>query len=131
MPTDPLPNAKLILIVDDDDLVRTFYRDALESDGYRVHGVADAAEGRQWIAAQRPDLILLDIRMPDGNGLDFCEWVLSQKGLERTRVIVNSAAADDETVGSALELGAAQFLRKPISVQALKDAVGRVLRPPA
>lgn len=114
------------LIVDDDEHLRGLLTLGVEDLGYAAHAAENTLKAREWLASRVPDLILLDIMMPDGNGLDFCRWLKQQPRLAGVPIIVSSALKDEETVQDALELGAADYLRKPFTMQALREKVERV-----
>ncbi len=110
----PLP---IIAVVDDEDLIRSWLDDHLSAAGYRVCTAASCAEGIQCIRESRPALMLLDLRLPDGSGLD----VLSKA---RTIdpdliVVIVTAFGDVETAVQAVKAGAYHFLQKPIDLDDL------------
>jgi two-component system, OmpR family, KDP operon response regulator KdpE len=100
--TDPRP---LVLVVDDEPQMRKFVRITLEANGYRVIEAATAAEGIQQANAYTPDAVLLDLGLPDGDGLDVTkrlrEWssvpilIISARGQEDVKVQVLDGGADD------------------------------------
>lgn len=120
----------LILIVNDDDDLRDVFGDDLEQEGYRVHAVADTAAAREWLSANRPNLVVLDVMMPDGNGLDLCRWIRSTPDLAKVPVILYSGIKDDETIGLALELGAVDFLKKPVHFKVFNKTIEQWLNKP-
>jgi CheY-like chemotaxis protein len=117
-----------ILVVDDSALIRTMLCDALVDDGYHVSEAANGQEALDEIAESCPDVILLDIEMPEMDGI---EVLLSLKAQEETRgisvIVVTSHARDDKVVG-ALELGATDFISKPFSHSVVRARVRNVLR---
>jgi DNA-binding response OmpR family regulator len=117
----------LILIVDDEEDWRKVLDKILKGDGYQVYSVPSAAAAREWLAANRPNLIILDIMMPDGNGLDLCRWIRSKPELAKIPIILNSGIKDDETIGYALELGAVDFLKKPVDWKTFRKTIQRWL----
>ena len=123
------PNS-LILVVDDDEDWSETLRVVLEKAGYRVHVASSSASAQAWLSSNRPDAILQDIMMPDGNGLDLCRWIRAQQGLEKTPIIINSGIKDDETIEEALEFGATSFLRKPAEIKEIIKAVQKCLGKP-
>jgi DNA-binding response OmpR family regulator len=114
------------LIVDDDDNLRGLLQLGAEEAGYAAETAKDTVAAKAWLQANVPDLILLDIMMPDGNGLDLCRWVRSQERLAKVAVIITSALKDEETEQDALELGAVDFLRKPFTMDGLKEKLERL-----
>ncbi|RMF95131.1 MAG: sigma-54-dependent Fis family transcriptional regulator [Gammaproteobacteria bacterium] len=125
--------APQILVVDDEADIRTLIDEILSDEGYRVETAADAAEARQRMNAGRPDLVLLDIWMPDVDGITLLnEW--SQEGRPACPVVMMSGHGTVETAVEATRLGAADFVEKPLSLQKLLRTVERALenrgRPP-
>lgn len=94
-----------ILLIEDDDQIRRFLRPTLAADNYRLHEAVTAAEGVAQAAARQPDLVLLDLGLPDGDGLTVIgsirEWssmpilVISARGQERDKIAALDAGADD------------------------------------
>lgn len=114
-----------ILVVDDETSIREVLRDVLEDEGYAVHLSADAASAREAFSPQRFDLILLDIWMPDVDGISLLkEW--HQAG-NTTPVVMISGHGTVETAVEAIQLGAYDFLEKPLSTGKLLVTVNRAL----
>ncbi len=118
--------APQILVVDDEADIRTLIDEILSDEGYRVETAADAAEARQRMSASRPDLVLLDIWMPDVDGISLLhEW--SRDGSPACPVVIMSGHGTVETAVEATRLGAADFVEKPLSLQKLLRTVERAL----
>ncbi len=114
--------AKNILVVDDEIGIRELLSDILNDEGYSVTTAENAAAARQCIAEESFDLILLDIWMPDTDGVTLLkEWGASK--VLTCPVIMMSGHATIETAVEATRFGALAFLEKPISMQRLLDAV--------
>lgn len=117
----------LVLIVDDDEEMREVFAVAMRSFGYEVESVPDTVQARSRLEKDPPvSLILSDVMMPDGNGLDFCRWVRAHARLKATPIILCTGLKDEETMRDALELGAVDFVRKPTSMAALKEKIDRL-----
>ncbi len=115
-----------ILVVDDEQDIRTLIEEILTDEGYRVSSAGDAGEARQLISKQMPDLILLDIWMPDTDGITLLkEW--SAGGQFDCPVVIMSGHGTVETAVEATRLGAADFIEKPVSIAKLLRIVGNVL----
>ncbi|MDJ0926400.1 MAG: sigma-54 dependent transcriptional regulator [Gammaproteobacteria bacterium] len=119
-------NAPQILVVDDEADIRTLIDEILSDEGYRVTTAADGAEARRSMSAGAPDLVLLDIWMPDVDGITLLnEW--SRDGRPACPVVVMSGHGTVETAVEATRLGAADFVEKPLSLQKLLRTVERAL----
>jgi DNA-binding response OmpR family regulator len=117
--------AKTILVVDDKASVRNLVREVLESDGFRV---VLAVDGRQALFAARqekPDLILLDIMMPEVDGYEFIRQYRKER---ETPIILLTARMDEMDKVLGLELGADDYITKPFSMKELLARVRAVLR---
>ena len=112
----------LILIVEDEPALRELMKVAL-GPGYRFVEAGDLAEALELVRARVPDVVLLDLMLPGGTGLDLLRAVRSERELAGVRVVVVSAwqSADDRR--GALEQGADGFLGKPFSVDELSAIV--------
>jgi DNA-binding NtrC family response regulator len=120
-----------ILVVDDELGIRDLLFEILNDEGHQVELAENAAQARNARAAARPDLVLLDIWMPDTDGVTLLkEW--ASTGLLNMPVIMMSGHATIETAVQATRIGALAFLEKPITMQKLLKAVDQGLaRKPA
>ncbi len=118
----------LVFIIDDDDSMRELAQVICRQMNLKTHEVGDTVAARKWLDANVPSLILLDIMMPDGNGVEFCKWIRGQEGLKETPVIVASALKEEETIQDAFDMGASDFLSKPFNIAAFKEKVGRFVK---
>ena len=123
-----------VLVVDDEADIRALIKDILSDEGYRVTGAADAKEARAARAARRFDLILLDIWMPDTDGITLLrEW--SDAGELNCPVVIMSGHGTVDTAVEATRLGAFDFVEKPLSlakllrtVEAALESAGKQMR---
>ncbi len=119
-------NAAHVLVVDDEPDIRELVKDILEDEGYRVSTAAGGAGAREALRAARPDLILLDIWMPDIDGITLLkEWI--EVDQLPCPVIMMSGHGNVETAVEATRLGAYDFLEKPLSMAKLLITVERAL----
>lgn len=119
--------AKEILVVDDEIGIRELLSEILFDEGYQVHLAENAAQARDFRNRQAPDLVLLDIWMPDTDGVTLLkEWVVH--GLLTMPVIMMSGHGTIETAVEATRIGAADFLEKPVALQKLLDTVAKAIR---
>jgi DNA-binding NtrC family response regulator len=117
--TDNMAN---ILVVDDELGIRDLLSEILFDEGHQVELAENAAQAREARQRMRPDLVLLDIWMPDTDGVSLLkEWVSS--GLLNMPVIMMSGHATIDTAVEAVRIGAQAFLEKPITLQKLLKAV--------
>src|SRR5947209_2959311 len=118
-----------ILVVDDEVGIRELLSEILEDEGHQVALAESAADARRVRERARPDLVLLDIWMPDTDGITLLkEWAAS--GQLTMPVIMMSGHATIETAVEATRIGALDFLEKPIALQRLLTTVKRPLRHP-
>jgi DNA-binding NtrC family response regulator len=115
-----------ILVVDDEADIRGLLSEILTEEGYEVEAAADAASARRACVRQEPDLVLLDIWMPDMDGITLLrEW--SEKHSLRCPVVMLSGHGTVETAVEATRLGAFDFVEKPLSIAKLLRTVERAL----
>jgi two-component system KDP operon response regulator KdpE len=111
-----MPEGPVVLIVDDEAQIRRFLRISLESNGFRVHEATTGAQGLAQAALVRPDAVILDLGLPDDDGLSILkrlrEW-------SRVPVVVLSVRDSDTDKVSLLDAGADDYLTKPFSVDEL------------
>lgn len=119
--------ARQLLVVDDEIGIRELLRDILQDEGYHVRLAENAAEAREWRQKNRPDLVLLDIWMPDCDGISLLkEW--GNSGLLTMPVVMMSGHGTIDTAVEATKIGAFDFLEKPIALQKLLKTVNAALK---
>ena len=114
-----------IVVVDDQELVRTGLRALAERDG-DIAVTGEAATGRTGLSRVRelhPDVVLMDIRMPEMDGLEATRRILADPGLREVRVLVLTTFDEDEHVFEAIRAGAAGYLLKDVSPADLRRAI--------
>lgn len=115
-----------ILVVDDDREILTLLSKYLSQQGYSVHEAASLKEMRDRLSAMEPDLIVLDIMLPDGSGLDECS-AMRREG-RRVPVILLTAMQEDVDRIIGLEMGADDYMGKPFNPRELVARIKAVLR---
>ena len=108
--------AKTVLIVEDNELNMKLFRDLLEAHGYQTSGTSNGFEALDLVRKLRPDLILMDIQLPEVSGLEVTKWLKEDDDLKAIPVIAVTAFAmkgDEERIR---EGGCEAYLSKPISV---------------
>ncbi len=119
--------ARQILVVDDEIGIRELLRDILQDEGYQVKLAENAAEAREYRQQIRPDVVLLDIWMPDCDGITLLkEW--SNTGMLTMPVVMMSGHGTIDTAVEATRIGAFDFLEKPIALQKLLKTVTAALK---
>jgi len=114
-----------VLIVEDEKEIRRFLRTALESEGLRVYDAETLQRGLIEAATRKPDLVILDLGLPDGDGIDF---IRDYRQWSQTPVIVLSARSDEQDKIAALDAGADDFLGKPFGIGELQARLRVALR---
>jgi DNA-binding response OmpR family regulator len=120
---------KHLLVIDDEADLVTLLESRLKHSGYEVSSAGSAAEGVAAARSNRPDLILLDVSLPDSDGFDVCKRLRSDASTRRIPVIMLTArgTATDEVLG--LELGADDYVTKPYDYRVLETRIKRLLQP--
>jgi CheY-like chemotaxis protein len=120
---------KKILVVDDDKIIVETIVQALEEDeyGYEMISASDGFEAGLQVNHFKPDLLILDIMMPDINGYEVCQKIKSNPETKDTKIIVLSAYLDDEAFTQMKEHGADACFSKPLPLEQLKFEVAKLL----
>jgi len=117
-----------ILMIEDDQRLSDMVSDYLSSHGMQVSSVTTLAQGRQWLAQHTCDVLLLDLMLPDGDGLDMCRALRADSRTQHLPMLMLSARGEstDRVVG--LEIGADDYLPKPFEPRELLARVRALLR---
>ena len=118
---------KKILIVEDNELNMKLFHDLLEVHGYTILQTKDGREALQLARERRPDLILMDIQLPEVSGLEVTKWIKADDDLKSIPVIAVTAFAmkgDEEKIRSG---GCEAYIAKPISVNSFLETIQTVL----
>ena len=116
-----------VVVIEDEPQIRRFVRAALEAEGWQVHEADTAKKGLTEAGTRKPDLLVLDLGLPDGDGLDVIRDV---RGWSSVPIIVLSARSDEADKIAALDAGADDYLTKPFGVGELLARVRANLRRP-
>jgi len=114
-----------VLVVDDEERIRSALRGILSDEGFRVVDTGDAPAVMDLIARESPAIVLLDVWMPDMDGIELLRRIKSEQ--PRVLVIMISGHANIQSAVAATKLGAADFLQKPFSVSGLLASIARAL----
>ncbi|RNL18244.1 sigma-54-dependent Fis family transcriptional regulator, partial [Xanthomonas vasicola pv. vasculorum] len=115
------------LIVEDDEDVARMLAALVAREGHRVSTCATLVDARRALAISPPDLMLLDVHLPDGSGFELLE--AAQASTHDIEVVLITGQASLETSIRALRLGAADYLVKPVQPQQLRHLLSRLMRP--
>jgi DNA-binding response OmpR family regulator len=118
----------VIAALDDEADILELLRVNLKKSGFRFEGFQDADGLYRYLQREKPDLILLDLMLPDADGLDVCRYLRKNEGLAHIPVIMLTARGDESDKILGLELGADDYLTKPFSVKELIARIHAVLR---
>jgi DNA-binding response OmpR family regulator len=117
--------ARTILVVDDEPTLREAVVDALETEGYRVVAAADGRDALARFRTERPDLILLDLMLPELSGVEVCRIIRAESAVPIVMLTARDAEVD-KIVG--LELGADDYVTKPFSLRELTARIRAIFR---
>ena len=122
------PRKQRVLIVEDNEMNIKLFRDLLEAHGYETMQTKDGLEALKMARARRPDLILMDIQLPEVSGLEITRWLKQDQDLQNIPIIAVTAFAmrgDEERIRAG---GCQGYLPKPISVEKLLSTVKQFLK---
>ena len=118
--------ARRVLIIEDEAVIRKAIRLACEKEGYEVIEAENGNEGLRQSEAGRPDLILLDLMLPDVSGFDVCREI--RKSGSRLPIIILSAKTEEIDIVVGLEIGADDYITKPFRARELLARIAAHLR---
>jgi DNA-binding response OmpR family regulator len=119
--------AKSVLVVDDEPNLTLSLAYLLRNAGYEVRVAADGNAALAAVAEKRPDLVLLDLVLPEQDGYAVCERLRAQPALDGTRIVMLTARARDVEREKGLALGADDYITKPFSTAALVERIAALL----
>ncbi len=123
-----LPGRNTILVVEDEESYQDALNVGLSVEGFVVVGATNIAEARKLLLSAKPDLVLLDVMLPDGSGIDYCRELHDTTHIP---VIMVTARTSEVDVVLGLEIGAADYVTKPYRLRELVARIRAVLRRPA
>ncbi len=129
IPTDALDSGKRkVLVVDDDEDLFELICDALERDGrFEIRSVNNGFGAGMQIKEFRPDLVVLDVMLPDINGKEVCNLVRGDKTMDDVRIICISGMVEQDKIQELRDAGADDFIKKPFDVEQLIARVCQLL----
>ena len=129
IPTDALESGKRkILIVDDDEELVELLSDVFERDArFEVRKTNNGFDAGMLVKEFRPDIVVLDVMLPDINGKEVCQRVRTDSALDDVRIICISGMVEQDKVQDLLSAGANDFMQKPFAVETLMEKVCNLL----
>ena len=119
--------AKSVLIVEDNELNMKLFHDLLEAQGYDIHQTRDGTKAMGMAAEHMPDLILMDIQLPEVSGLDVIKWLKADEALKHIPIIAVTAFAMKGDEEKIREGGCEAYIAKPISVSHFLETVQKFI----
>jgi len=123
-----MDNQHKILVADDDEDILEFIRYNLEKENYKVVTASDGKAAIEKADLEEPDLIILDIMMPEMDGVEVCRYLRSQPKFSNTIIAFLTARSEDFTQIAALDVGGDDFIKKPIRPGVLVSRIKALLR---
>lgn len=120
-----IPKKPVVLVVDDEVKILEVVKSFLEADGFRAVTAKNGETALKLFQSTNPDLLILDIMLPDIDGVQLCKTIRKQS---RVPIIMLTAKADDEDIVQCLDLGADDYVTKPFSPRSLMGRVRAVMR---
>jgi len=118
----------VVLVADDEEDIRVLVSFRLDRDGWDVVTAADGREALDLILARRPDIAVLDVRMPKLTGIEVLEQVRADDTVGDTPVILLSAGVQEDSIARGLKAGANEYMKKPFSPDELAARVEAIAR---
>jgi len=129
--TDPFKGEKpkTVLIVDDDRQISTLVSTFLKAKGYGVEAAYNGQDGVKRTLALQPDLVLLDIKMPDMEGTDVCKILRSNPKTSKTAILMFTVLLDIGHVETSFKMGADDYITKPFNLDHLHKKIQKYITP--
>jgi DNA-binding response OmpR family regulator len=120
-------NEKTVLIIEDEEDAAELFAEMMRVSGFRVVKITSSAPAITTLAGEKPDLVILDVMMPDISGLDVLRQMRLDPALAHIPVVVVSAKGTPSDIKTGMDAGAFTYLTKPVGFLELKEAVSRAL----
>ena len=114
---------KKILVVDDEQDLRNLLTERLMAAGYNVSTAINGKEGLEKATAEKPDLIILDVMLPDTDGFKLCGLIKSNKEMKNIPIIMLTCLGQIEDIKAAIEKGASAYIAKPFDPKVLLSRI--------
>ena len=116
-----------ILVIDDSNTNLVLLESLLERHGYRVYSALSAMEGIETMKENLPDLIYLDLVMPEIDGLEFIKIIRATSEWKKIPVVILSAVTDEDIINKSRELGVIEYVTKPLNIHRIVDLTKTIL----
>ena len=120
-------NEKTVLIIEDEEDAAELFAEMMRVSGFRVVKITTSAPALDVLTSEKPDLVILDIMMPDISGLDVLRQMRGDPTLTHIPVVIVSAKGTPTDIKTGMDAGASTYLTKPVGFLELKEAVSRAL----
>jgi DNA-binding response OmpR family regulator len=120
-------NEKTVLIIEDEEDAAELFAEMMRVSGFRVLKTSSSAPAITLLIDEKPDIVILDIMMPDVSGLDVLRQIRRDPGLAHIPVVVVSAKGTPTDIKTGMDAGASTYLTKPVGFLELKEAVSQAL----
>jgi excisionase family DNA binding protein len=126
---DVFETAPTILVVEDDEAMRDFAKNAIQKkwSDYKIYEAEDGFAAGKLISDKKPDLVILDIKLPGIDGVEVCKLIRKDKALSKTKVLAITGYASPETKKKILDAGADEYIEKPFNKDKLLENVETLL----
>lgn len=124
---DKAPTANRILVIEDEDNIAVALDYLLTREGYEQSRIATGAGAVEAIRAQKPDLVLLDVMLPEVSGYEICQNVRMDPALASVKILMMTARGSAMERRKGLAMGADGFISKPFELKALRSELRRIL----
>ena len=121
--------AKRVLVVDDDPVVRLLVNEFLSSQGYNVETVESGSEAMDTIGRSKPDFLVLDLLMPDMNGIDVLKRLKGNPDTASLPIVMMSSDFDSEAITNSYNVSADEYVQKPFGMRDILSALRKVEEP--
>jgi len=130
IPPDALDSGKSkILVVDDDPEIVELFVDVLQRDGrFEVKTASTGYNAGILTQEFRPDLVILDYKLPDVNGNVVCQTIRAKPEFQHTKIIIVSGVVNQDEINELLKAGADDFVKKPFNIEKLIERIGQLLK---
>jgi len=118
---------KKVLVVDDDPYILMSLEFLMKKNGYDVMVARNGTEALDIVGKQMPDIVLLDIMMPDVDGYEICRYIKKTAKLKHTKIVFMSAKSKEADIQKGYDLGAALYITKPFSTRELVKQIKELL----